>query len=108
MCQTANVIKYKDRETYVKLVDDRSHGIQDLGLSCIGNVAGIINQDSLHERGHHAGINHIKIIRLVHIGINELQDFFLDGPKSSDLGGLGCNGSYDVLIAARAFANQGE
>jgi hypothetical protein len=28
----------------VKLVDDRSHGIQDLSLACIGDVPGIINK----------------------------------------------------------------
>lgn len=46
----------------MKLVDDRSHGIQDLSLACIGDVPGIINKYSLHKRRYHAGIDHLKVV----------------------------------------------
>lgn len=100
-------MKLGDRETYVKLVNDRSHGVQDLSFSCIGDVAGIIDEDGLHEWRDHAGIDHIEIIRFFDIGVDKLQNFFFDGPKSSDLGSLGCDGSYEVLVVVQ-ICTQGE
>lgn len=75
--------------TYVELVDDCSHDVQNLCFSCVGHIAVVVNQNGLEQRRDHAGVDHFEIVRLLHVGVNELQDLLLDGPQPSDFGGFG-------------------
>jgi hypothetical protein len=75
--------------TYVQLVDNSCHDVQDLRFACIRHVAVIVNQDSLKKGWHHACIDHFEIIRLLDIGINELQNLLFDGAKTANFGCLG-------------------
>jgi hypothetical protein len=54
----------------------------------------VVNQNGLEERWDHVGIDHFKIVRLLHIGVNELKDLLLNGAKSTDFRRLGGNASY--------------
>lgn len=79
--------KHQDK-TYVKLMDDGGHGVQNLCLSRIRDISVIIHQDCFKKWGHHVGIDHLEIVRLLHVGVDELQDFLFDGAKPSNLGSL--------------------
>jgi hypothetical protein len=81
-------------KTYVKLVDDGCHDIQHLGFPCIGHVPVVVDQNSLKERRNHVSINHVGVVRLFHVGIDQLQDLLFDGAKSANFGSLGGNGPY--------------
>jgi hypothetical protein len=74
------------KETYVELVDDCGHGVEDFCFACVGDIAVIVNENGLEQRRHHIGINHLKVVRLFHICVDELQDFLFDGSKTSDFG----------------------
>lgn len=76
----------------MKLVDDGSHNIQNLGFSRIGHVPVVVDQDSLKEWRDHVRIHHIGIVRLLHVGIDQLQNLLLDSAKTTDFGGLGGDG----------------
>lgn len=86
--------QYGTMTTYVKLVDNSCHDVQDLCFTCIRNVAVIINQDCLKKGRHHACIDHFEIIRLLDIGINELQNLLFDGAKTANFGCFGSDLSY--------------
>lgn len=76
-------------KTYMKLVNDCSHDIQNLGLSCIGNVSVVVDQNSLKQRRDHISVHHVRIVGLLHVGIDQLKDLLLDGAKPTNFGGLG-------------------
>lgn len=83
--------------TYVKLVDNSCHDVQDLRFTGIRDVAVIINQDCLKKGRHHACIDHFEIIRLLDIGINELQNLLFDGAKTANFGCFGSDLSCDNI-----------
>lgn len=75
----------------MKLVDNGCHDIQDLGFPCIGHVPVVVDQNSLKERWNHISIDHVSVVGLLHIGIDQLQNFLLDCAKSANFGSLGGN-----------------
>jgi hypothetical protein len=84
--------------TYRQLPDYDRHDFQYLGVSSIWDVAIIIDEYSVKKRGYDVGADHFKIISLVNVCLNKLEDFFLDGAKSSNFWRLGRNVSCALLI----------
>ena len=75
-------------------MNDRRHNVQDLGLPSVRHIAVIIHQDGFEQRWNHVGIDRLKVISLLHIGIDEFQDLLLNGAKASDFGRLCRNDSW--------------
>jgi|FreactcultuFSWF8_1027224.scaffolds.fasta_scaffold00008_121 hypothetical protein len=75
--------------TYLKLLDDGSHNVQDLGLSCIRDVVLVVEEDGLQQVRHKTLVNHFEVVSLVNVGADQLEDLLLDGPETADLGHLG-------------------
>lgn len=70
----------------MKFVDYCSHDVEDLCFASVRYITVIVNENGLEQRRHHIGINHLKVVRLFHVCVDELQDFLLDGSKASDFG----------------------
>lgn len=77
--------------TYLKLLDDGSHDVQDLSLASIRDVVLVVKKNSLQQIGYKALVNHLKVIGLVDVCADQLEDLLLDGSKTADLGHLGGN-----------------
>jgi len=73
----------------MELVDNRRHDVQNFGFACIWHVTVVVDQNGLKEWWDHVGIDHFKIVRLLHVGINEFQNLLLNGAKSPDFRGFG-------------------
>lgn len=81
-------------DTYVKLVNDGGHNVQNFSFPRVRDISVVVDEDSLEERRNHVGVNHFKIIRFFDICIDELQDLFFDGSKSTDFRCFGGNMSF--------------
>lgn len=77
--------------TYRKLLDDYRHDLKNLGISCIRDIAVVIDKNSIKQGWYHIGANHFEIVSSLDICLDELQDFLLDCSKSSNLWHLGSN-----------------
>lgn len=73
----------------MELVNDSSHDMQHLGLSSIGHITVVVNQNRLEERRDHVRVDHVNIVGFLHVGVDQFQDFLFDRAKATDLGGLG-------------------
>jgi hypothetical protein len=65
--------------TYRKLSNNGRHDLQNFSVTSIGNVAVVVNEDGIEESWDDVGSDHLKIIGLLNICLDELQDLFLDG-----------------------------
>lgn len=93
-------MRQQQTETYMELVNDCGHDIEDLSLACVGHITVVVDEDGLEQRRHHVGIDHFEIVRSFDICVDEFQDLLLDRPETSDLGGFRGNAPYltSVLI----------
>lgn len=89
----------------MKFVDDCCHDVQDLGLSCIENIAIIIHQDCLEKWRYHVDADHFQVICFLDIGINELENFLFDCPKTSDSRCFGRDVAYTGLVRSKYIVN---
>lgn len=78
----------------MELMNDCRHDVQNLGLSSVGHVASIVYKDRLQKGRNHAIVDHLQVIRFLNVGVDEFQDFLLDGSQTADFGGLRGNVSY--------------
>jgi len=85
--------------TYTELPDYDRHDFQYFSVSSIWNVAIIIDEYSVEKCRHNIGADHFKIISLVNVCLDKLEDFFLDGAKSSNFWRLGRNLPCTPLIS---------
>lgn len=83
-------------------MNDCGHDVQHLCFPCVGNISVIIHQNGLQERWNHVCVDHLQIISFLHIGIDQLKNLLLDGPKSSDFRGLGGD------VACSTLDNEGK
>ena len=64
--------------TYRKLGDDCRHDLQNFSITSIGDVSIIVDKDGIEESWNDVCSNHFKIIGLLNICLDELQNLFLD------------------------------
>jgi hypothetical protein len=72
-------------------VNNCRDNVQDLGFSSIWYISLVVKEDSVKQGRHHAVVDHLEVVGFFHIDIHKLQDLFLDGSETSNLGSLGCN-----------------
>lgn len=65
--------------TYRKLSYDGRHDLENFSIPSIRNVAVVVDQYGIQQRWDNVRANHLEIICLLYIGLNELQNLFLDG-----------------------------
>lgn len=85
--------------TYRQLPNNNRHDFQYFGVSSIGHVAIIIDEYSIKKCRYNVGANHFKVVSFVDVCLNKLEDFFLDGTKSSDFWCLSRNISCVLLVS---------
>jgi hypothetical protein len=64
--------------TYRKLSYDGRHDLQNLSISSIGHIPVVIDQDSIQKSRYDVGADHLKIVGFLHVGLDELENLFLD------------------------------
>lgn len=64
--------------TYRKLSNDCRHDLQDFSITSIGDVSVVVNEDGIEESWDDVCSDHLKIIGLLNICLDQLQDLFLD------------------------------
>jgi len=79
-------------------VNDRGGHAQDFSISSVRDIALVVEQDRIQKRWYHAVVDHRQVICFLHIDINKLEDFFLDGSKSADSRGLCRNITWMLLV----------
>ena len=72
-------------------MNNGGHDIQDLCLSCIGNIIPVVEKNCLKQAGNKAIVDHLQVIGLFNVCVDELEDLFLDGTETADLWHLCCN-----------------
>jgi hypothetical protein len=76
----------------MKLVNDSCHDIQDFRLAGVRNVSVVVQQDGFQKRWNHIGIDHLQVIGLLDICVDEFQDLLLDSAKPANFWSLRCDG----------------
>ena len=90
---------------------DGSHHIQNLGVSRIWYVTAVIDEYGIQEMRNDISIDHLVIVCFLNIAINKFQDFFLNGPKSTDFGHLRGDKTYhgrSMLLLLKVVNNEDE
>ena len=64
--------------TYRKLGNDGRHNLQNLSISSIWHIAVVVQKDGLKERRDNVSSDHLKIIGLLDVCLDKLQDLLLD------------------------------
>jgi hypothetical protein len=72
----------------LELGDDGGHNVEDLSIAGIGNVTVVVDQYGVQKRRNNAVGNHLQVVRLLDIGVDQLQDLLLDGTETTDTGHL--------------------
>lgn len=86
-----------------KLANDDGKESKHLGITGVWNITVVVEEDGVQESWDKVSANHLQVIGSLNVGLEELEDFLLDGPKTSDLWSLGgnittvCNGLRDHL-----------
>lgn len=84
-------------------MDDCCHDTQNFCFSCIEYVSVVVQQDRFEQWGHHICADHLQIICLLHVRVDELEYFLFDRPKSPNPRCLGSNIAYRSLAIARSI-----
>ncbi len=77
--------------TYRKLSDDSRHDFQNFSVTSVGYIAVIIDKNCIEESRDDVCSNHFKIISLLNISFDQLQDLLLDCSQTSNSRHLGGN-----------------
>jgi hypothetical protein len=75
----------------MQLVDNRGHHVQYFGLTSVRHIVLVVDQNSLQQLGHNVVVNHLQVISLLNICVDELENLLLDCTETTDFGHLGCN-----------------
>jgi hypothetical protein len=80
--------------TYRELANNDRHNFENFGVSRIWHIAIIVDQYSIKQSWYNVGANHLEIISFLYVCLDELEDFLLNGAKSSDFWCFSRNISY--------------
>lgn len=64
----------------MKLVNDGRHDIEDLCLAGVWDVAVVVQEHGFKKCRNHALVHHFEVVSLLHICVDELQNFLFDSP----------------------------
>lgn len=70
-------------------MDDRGDNVKDFGFTSIWNIPLVVKQYSIKKWGNHAVVDHLHIIGLFDVDVDQLQDLLLDRSKTANFGSLG-------------------
>ena len=78
----------------MKLGDDGRHDIQDLGISCIRDVAIVINKHGFKQWWDDVVVDHFEVIGFLNVAVDKLKNLLLDCPQATDFWCFRSNRAY--------------
>jgi hypothetical protein len=75
----------------MQLVDNRRHHVQYFGFTSVRHVVLVVDQNSLQQLGDNVVVDHLQVISLLNICVDELENLLLDRTETTDFGHLGCD-----------------
>jgi hypothetical protein len=75
----------------MQLVDNRRHHVQYFGFTGVRHVVLVVDQNSLQQLGDNVVVDHLQVISLLNICVDEFENLLLDRTETADFGHLSCD-----------------